>query len=163
MSQEELREELKRKRTALHHAEMRLAGRGISADPWEIMQRDDLLGEVRSLEGRVGEARTPTPQEIRREYPPSPRYVAPEPELAFQQRMVGQQLKARQDDIAHQMTLLNIHRRNLGHLRAQLRELGAHAPPYVRNGVADATDEIAKRKGILREMGQAVDDLPGDG
>ena len=160
MTDDQLREQLTLKRTALHHAEMRVARYGMSADPYIIIERDDLLAEVRSLERRLGREQTPTPQEIRREYVPRPRYV--EPPQVFQERVVGEQIKQRQEEIAHQVKLLGIHRRNLGHVREQLKELGAYAPPYVRNSVHDAMASIASIKRTLRDMGQNVDDLPGD-
>ena len=157
-----LEQELAMKRRALGHIRLDLAKKGISADPYLKIEEEDLAKEVRAIERELGRDQTPTIQE-RRATPTPPRcQPAPEPEPVFQQRMVGQQMKARQDEIAHQMNLLNIHRRNLSHLRAQMKELGAFAPPYVRNGVGDAMKEIADRKRVLRDLGQQVDDLPGD-
>lgn len=154
-------DELKMKRRALNMIRLDIAKKGISADPYLRIEEEDLVAEIRAIERELGITQTPTLQE--RRATPAPRYVAPpEPEPVFQERMVGMQTKARQEDIAHQMSLINIHRRNLAHLRAQMRELGAYAPPYVRNGVQSAIDEIANRKDILRSMGQSVDDLPGD-
>ena len=158
---DELREELAVKRRQHHIVRLKLAKFGMNAPVELIIEEEDLAKDVRAIERELGYEQTPTIRE-RHATPAPPRYVAPEPEPSFQERMVGQQQKARQDDIAHQMNLINIHRRNLAHLRTQLRELGAFAPPYVRNGVADAIAAIANRKGILRKMGQAVDDLPGD-
>lgn len=157
----QLIEQLRMKRRLHHEFEMKKAVGGMNTDPGIIIQAEDLAREIRSIELELGDSPSPTVQE--RRATPLPRYIQPEPAPAFQERMVGQQMKAKQDDIAHQMNLLNINRRNLGHLRAQMRELGAYAPPYVRNGVADAIGEIAKRKSVLRGMGQAVEDLEGDG
>ena len=157
-----LRDELSAKKRALQNTRLQLARYGISAPVNLIMDEEDLVREVRAIERELGIDQTPTLQE-RRAYTPPPRYETPaETPQHFQERMVGQQAKARQADIAHQMNLLNIHRRNLAHLRAQLKELGAFAPPYVRNGATDAQREIQSRKNILRDMGQQVDDLPGD-
>lgn len=69
----------------------------------------------------------------------------------------------RQADIDLQMSLLNIHRLNLAHLSAQLRDLGLYAAPHVRSEVALRVQAIARIKAVLRGMGQQVDDLPGDG
>jgi hypothetical protein len=157
-----LREELRTKKRLHQQVRLKLAKFGMNAPPELMIEEEDLAADVRAIERELGADLTPTIHE-RRAYAPPPRYEAPvEPVQRFQERMVGHQMKARQADIEHQMNLLNIHRRNLGHLRAQLRELGAHAPPYVRNGVQDAMREIASRKAVLRDMGQAVDDLPGD-
>lgn len=157
-----LRQELQTKKRALGHIRLDLAKRGISADPYLRMEEEDLIKDIHAIERELGITQTPTIQE-RRAYTPLPCYVAPpEPEPVFQQRMVGQERSMRQADIEHQMSLLNIHRRNLGHLRSQLRELGAHAPPYVRNGVLDAMGDISRIKTILRDMGQTIDALPGD-
>lgn len=155
-------EELEMKKRVLCHIRLDLAKKGISADPYLRIEEEDLVAEIRAIERELGRDQTPTLQQ-RRAYVPPPRYEAPPvPEPIFQARMAGQQTKARQGDIEHQMNLLNIHRRNLGYLRAQLKELGAYAPPYMRNGVAEAQREIQNKKNVLRDMGQVVDDLPGD-
>ena len=157
-----LEQELRTKRRALGEIRLQLAKFGIGAPINLIIEEQDMAADVRAIERELGRDQTPTIHE--RRATPAPRYVAPpEPEPRFQERMVGQQQRARQADIEHQMTLLNIHRRNLGHLRAQMKELGAFAPPYVRSEVGGRMDDIARIKGILRDMGQAVDDLPGDG
>jgi hypothetical protein len=148
---EQLTEQLKMKRRLYHEFRMKEARAGIYVDPSITIQREDLEREIRSIERDLGGAPMPTATERQRTYaPPSPAYV--EPPQVFQERMVGEQVK-----------LLGIHRRNLGHLRAQLKELGAYAPPYVRSSVVDAQSSIASVKRTLRDMGQSVDDLPGDG
>lgn len=157
-----LQEELQMKKRALHYIRIDLAMKGISADPYLRIEEENLCADIRAIERELGIAQTPTIPE-RRAQSAQPRYEAPpEPEPVFQQRMVGQQTKARQADIEHQMRLLDIHRRHLGHLRAQLRELGAYAPPYVRSGADEQMSAIARIKRILRDMCQAIDDLPGD-
>lgn len=158
---EDLQELLATKRRLWHQFKMKEAMAGLYCDPSITIQREDIEKEIRAIEQQLGRTPTPTMREIRAQ-PVLPRYVAPEPEPVFRERMVGKQMSARQADIEHQMNLLNIHRRNLGHLRAQMKELGAFAPPYVRNGVQEAMKEIASRKSILRDMGQDVQDLPGD-
>jgi hypothetical protein len=62
------------------------------------------------------------------------------------------------------MGLLNTHRRNLAHYRAQAKAYGGveFAPPITRHGMATAREEIRGRKAILRQLGQTVEDLPGD-
>lgn len=156
----QLIEQRKMKRRILHELEMKKALYGVSAEPNIIIQAENLVREIRSIEIELGESPTPTTAE-RRATPVPPRQVEPEP--VFQERMTQKQMSARHADIEHQMTLLNIHRGNLGHLRAQMRELGAFAPPYVRNGVDEQRAAIVRIKGILRTTyGQTVEDLEGD-
>lgn len=155
MTDDLLRQELETKRRALRAIRLQLARYGGTPPVNLVIDEEDLAQEVRAIERELGIAPTPTIQERR-----SPRYA--EPEAVFQERIAGQQLRNRQDDIRHQSNLLTIHRRNLHHLRAQMRELGAFAPPYIRNGVAEQIDAVARIKGILRDMGQIVPDLPGD-
>jgi hypothetical protein len=158
---EQLAEQLKMKRRLYHEFRMKEARAGIYVDPSVTIQREDLEREIYSIERELGGAPMPTAAERQRTYAPPPaRYV--EPPQVFQERMVGEQVRQRQADIEHQVKLLGIHRRNLGHLRAQLKELGAYAPPYVRNSLGDAMQSIAGIKRTLRDMGQLVDDLPGD-
>ncbi len=68
------------------------------------------------------------------------------------------------DDSAHQRTLLDIHRRNLGHY---LQQKGWHGSGYlplaVRNGIAEEQQNIARIKSILRGWGETIDDHPDDG
>ena len=155
-------EELTMKRRALQEIRLQLARYGIGAPVNLIIDEQDLAKDIRAIERELGIGQTPTIQE-RRSAPVPPRYEPqPEPEPVFQQRLAGQQSIARQADIDHQMNLLNIHRRNLAHLRAQMKELGAFTPPYVRNGIGSAQDEIANRKFILRSYGVTVDNLAGD-
>lgn len=157
-----LEQELTLKKRALQQTRLKMARYGINAPVEIIIEEEDLAKEVRGIELQLGAAPTPTIQE-RRATRVEPRYVPPqEPEPVFQERMRGKDVHDRQGDIAQQRDLLSIHRRTLAHLRAQMKELGAFAPPYVRNSVQDAMREIANRKGILRGMGQEVDDLPGD-
>ena len=157
----QLTEQLTIKRRLVHEYRMKEARAGIYVDPSITIQREDLEKEIRSIERQLGGEPTPTVAE-RQRTPAPPRYVAPTPEPAFQERVAGEQLRQRQVDIEHQVKLLGIHRRNLGDLRAQLKDLGAYAPPYVRNSVGDAMQSIATIKRTLRDMGQDVADLPGD-
>lgn len=155
------REELEIKRRQLHLVRLKLAKYGLNAPVEVTTEEEDLAKDVRAIERELGMPPTPTLQERRAQ--PAPRYVEPvEPEPVFQQRMVGRETDDKRADIEHQRNLLSIHRRHLHHLRAQLRELGAYAPPYVRSEVGSRMDDIARIKGVLRGIGQAVDDLPGD-
>ena len=155
-------EELATKKRALQQVRHQIARYGISAPVNLIMDEEDLMKDIRAIERELGIDQTPTIQE-RRATSAVPRYTPlPEPEPTFQRRIDNQQAIARQSDITHQMGLLNTYRRNLAHMRAQLKELGAYAPPYVRNGVAETQQEIANRKRILRDYGVTVDDLAGD-
>jgi hypothetical protein len=155
-------EELAMKKRALNHIRLDLAKKGISADPYLRIEEEDLVAEIRAIEKELGRTPTPTLQERRATSVP-PRYVEQEePPQVFRERMVGQDMSDRRENITHQRNLLSLHRKHLGFAREQLRELGSHAPPYVRSGVQDRIHEIARIKGILRDMGQAVEDLPDD-
>jgi hypothetical protein len=157
------REELRIKQRQLQVVREKLAKYGMNAPSDLVIEEEDLVNDVRGIQHELGLPLTPTVRE-RRAAALLPRYRVPEPEPphVFQERMIGQEQKMRQADIEHQMGLLKIYRRNLAHYRGQMRELGAYAPPYVRNGMQDQVDHIARVKGILRGMGQDVQDLPGD-
>lgn len=69
-----------------------------------------------------------------------------------------------QEDIRHQLGLLEIHRRNLAQYLKQHALLGeAFAPPMITNGIRMERENITRIKGILRGWGQQIDDLPDDG
>lgn len=67
------------------------------------------------------------------------------------------------EDVAHQRTLLGIHRRNA---LLQQRQLAMHNPQYVPPGIVfgirNALDHIARIKVVLREAGHEVEDAPED-
>jgi hypothetical protein len=160
MSQEELR----MKRRALNHIRLDLAKRGIFADPYLKIEEEDLVADIRALERELGMEQTPTIQERRATGQREPRYQAPTPEPAFQERVAGDRLRARQAEIVHQLNLLKIHRSNMAHYRAQARLYGGidAAPAITRNSMAEQRGEIARIKASLRQLGADVDDLPGD-
>ena len=149
-----LRETLRLKRRDLHIVKLQIAKTGSAwAPPALIGQEFDLEREVRQLERDLG---------IAQPEPPRRAYEAPKPARAFAQEVEDQQTRMRQEEIAHQLSLLNIHRRNIGHLSRQMRELGAYTPPYVRSELEDARANIASIKRTLRAAGVAVDDLESD-
>ncbi|HJZ48050.1 MAG TPA: hypothetical protein VKE41_12820 [Roseiflexaceae bacterium] len=69
-----------------------------------------------------------------------------------------------QEDINHQLRLLEIHRRNLAHLVKQAAHYGGEdeTPVYIANSLQENRDNIRRIKGILRGWGTAVVDGPND-
>ncbi|MBK9709726.1 MAG: hypothetical protein IPO81_00070 [Kouleothrix sp.] len=69
-----------------------------------------------------------------------------------------------QDDIRHQQSLLDIHRATLAHSLRQAAAYGGvdFAPPVTATTIRSARADIQRVKGILRDWGVAVDDLPDD-
>lgn len=164
MSDDLLRQELKTKRRALGEIRIQLARYGISAPVNLIMDEQDLANDVRAIERELGAEQTPTIQQ-RRQSTPAPRYEpTPTPEPIYQARIAQRQTAARQSDIDHQMTLLKIHRSNMAHYRTQARQYGGInlAPPITRNSMNSEREEIQGIKNALRDMGVAIEDLPGD-
>jgi len=69
-----------------------------------------------------------------------------------------------QEDIRHQQTLLEIHRRNLAQYIKQQGLIGeAFAPPMIVNGIRESRENIQRIKGILRGWNVSIDDLPDEG
>src|SRR3954447_17370022 len=69
-----------------------------------------------------------------------------------------------QEDIRHQLGLLEIHRRNLAQYLKQQGLIGeAFAPPMIVNGIRMERENIARIKNILRGWGVNVDDLLDEG
>lgn len=158
-------EELATKRRALNAVRLQLARFGISAPVNLIMDEEDLVKDIRAIEHELGISQTPTINERRASVPTAPRYQEPvTPEPVFQQRIAQQQSSARQADIQHQFTLLTTHRSNMAHYRAQAKAFGGIdlAPPMTRNGMNEQREGIARCKANIRQLGQPVDDLPGD-
>src|SRR5579859_974279 len=71
---------------------------------------------------------------------------------------------ARQDDIQHQRSLLEIHRRTLGHMLRQAAAYGGvdFAPSATTHTIRTARADIERIKEILRGWGVTIDDLPDD-
>jgi nucleoside phosphorylase len=69
---------------------------------------------------------------------------------------------SREDDIAHQLRLLGIHRKTLAHYLGQAATLGMFTPPYIAYGISQARAEIRRIKSILRGWGTTVEDHPDD-
>ena len=68
-------------------------------------------------------------------------------------------------EIAHQRSLLAIHRGNVAHYLEQVEFFGGDlraAPPPTRNGLASERQKIAEVKAKLRSLGATVDDQDGD-
>lgn len=153
--QNQLEEQLRVARRLYHHDKMIQARSGISCDPSVLMRIEDREKEIAQLEARLGIRQPePPPPPRRREYvAPAPRY-RPEPELERQ----------RNDDTAHHVKLLGIHRKNLAHYIQQARAFGGidFAPPVARHGIEEARQGIAKEKHTLRGMGVPVDDFEGE-
>jgi hypothetical protein len=145
--QAQLEEQLRVERRLLHHDIMKRAQYGISTDPSVLMRIEDREKEIARLEARLGIA-----QPVYQARPEPRRAYRPEPDLRQQHSV----------DVQHHVKLLGIHRANLGHLKEQLRQLGAYAPPYVRTSIQEAQQGIAKEKRTLREAGVAVEDFEGE-
>ena len=70
---------------------------------------------------------------------------------------------ASQDDINHQLNLLQINRRNLAHYLRQRDTLGeAYTPPGTLNGILETRGNIKRIKQILRDWRVPVQDKPDD-
>jgi hypothetical protein len=68
-----------------------------------------------------------------------------------------------QREIDQQLSLLNIHRRTLGHLLRQLGILsGGYITPGQNHGIDEARANIARIKNNLREWGVPVENVEGD-
>jgi hypothetical protein len=145
----QLQAELREKRRALSVLEMKLARYGIDAPVGITMDAEDMRKAVAALEAELGiKWPVPAPEPIHRQ-----RYEPP-PESApvFERRVAEQQTRARQQEIAHQIRLLGIHRLQMAHYREQARYFGglAAAPPMTRHGMQEAREGIAQIKRVLR-------------
>lgn len=156
---DDLREELRNAKRALYGTRMQLARYGGSAPVHLIMEEEDLALKVGQLETALGLDLT-EPRQL--PTPPSGRQYAPKPAPRFEERMRAQEVEQRQQSIEHQIKLLGVHRQHLALLRAQQRQLGAHAPTYIQAQILERTGEIARVKSALRGYGYGVADLPGD-
>ena len=68
-----------------------------------------------------------------------------------------------QEDIRHQLGLLEIHRRNLAQYLKQQGLVGeAFAPPMITNGIRMERENITRIKGILRGWGEQIKDHADD-
>lgn len=68
-----------------------------------------------------------------------------------------------QEDINHQLKLLEIHRRNLKHYTDQQAIMGvAFTPPHVTHGIREAYKNIRQIKAILKKWGVSFEDLDTD-
>lgn len=67
-----------------------------------------------------------------------------------------------QEDIQHQMNMLEIHRRNIRHYQGQMRMLGPHTPPGVFSGLETERRGVARIKSILRGWDLLVSDTEID-
>jgi hypothetical protein len=69
-----------------------------------------------------------------------------------------------QEEIFQQQELLAAYRRMLAHLLQQAAQYGgtAFAPPATANGIREAHQSIRRTKGILRDYGISIADMPND-
>jgi nucleoside phosphorylase len=67
-----------------------------------------------------------------------------------------------QEEIAHQLKLLGIHRKTLKHYIEQQAILGNFTPPYITHGIDETRTQIRRIKSILHGWGAPVADLPDD-
>lgn len=155
----QLTEQLRALRRLQHADKLALAKTGMYADPSLTIRIEDREKEIAQIEARLGiEHPQPAPRR-------APTYEPqPAPRREFDMDITRRQEGARQDDINHQMTLLEIHRRNLAHYRAQAKDHGGInlAPPITRNGMNEARRNIARIKSVLEGLGVVINDLPGD-
>ena len=68
---------------------------------------------------------------------------------------------SRQDDINHQLNILNIHRRNLQHLLQQRAIQGVNTPQGTLTQIDMTRDSIVNTKAALKHYGVSVEDVPG--
>ena len=164
MDQQELREELKTARRALHEMRLSLARYGIAAPAHLVIEEQDQAKNVARLEAALDQPQTEP--RILPEVPSRPRYVEPpRPAREFERMQEVGREHARQADIEHQAGLLTIHRRNLAHLRSTAKAYGGipFAPIHIQNQMTGEREDIARIKDVLRAFyGQVVDDLAGD-
>lgn len=154
----QLTEQLRALRRLQHQDRLALARAGFSADPSIVIRAEDRQKEIDQIEAQLGiEQPQPTPS-------PRPTYSPPIPRREFEAGIAQRQESERQRDINHQMTLLQTHRRNLAHWRAQAKDHGgiSLAPLITHNGMIAERDGIARTKAALAALGVAVEDLPGD-
>lgn len=152
--QAQLEEQLRVARRLYHHDKMIQARQGSYCDPSILIRIEDREAEIAQLEARLGIRQPPPPPRRRQEYmPPRPTY-RPEPDLERQ----------RNDDTAHHVKLLGIHRANLAHYIQQARAFGGidFAPPVARHGIEESRAGIAKEKRSLRAAGVRVEDFETD-
>lgn len=56
----------------------------------------------------------------------------------------------------HEIKLIEIHRRNIKHLRAQKAKLGLHCPPHIKNQLDSEKKSVAELEGVLRRRRQLL-------
>jgi hypothetical protein len=68
-----------------------------------------------------------------------------------------------QEQITHQLSLLETHRQTLGYyLERQAKLTTTHTTPDIFHGIREARENISRIKAILRGWGEIVEDLPDD-
>lgn len=161
-TQDEMQEELRMARRALHGLRLQSAQFGISLPVHLSIQLEDTERQVARLERALGLSVT-EPRELPQVEPRRPVYVAP-PVRDFAAEEAARREGARQADITHQQNLLSIHRRNMAHLRTTAKAYGevAFAPMHVQNQLVDVRNSIVDAKRALDQLGGSYDNLPGD-
>ena len=154
----QLTEQLRALRRLQHGDEMTQTRYGISCEPSILMRIEDRAKEIRAIEARLG-IEWPAPPAVERRYEPAPR-----PRQDHEAQIARRQERARQNDVAHEMNLLETHRANMAHYRRQARAYGGTdlAPPITQHGINEARVGIAHAKRALDQLGVAIDNLPGD-